>query len=80
MPGILRLKLYFSDDGVINVRQGYEVRLNIYGIGLTNESEVKLTSSVASAGHACKSQGLHVQVDFLRIPCLLSLLCLKLHG
>ena len=48
---------------MINVRQGHEVRLDLYGIGLTKDSEVKLTSSVASAGHACKSQGLHVQVS-----------------
>ena len=53
---------FISDDGMINVRQGHEVRLDLYGIGLTKDSEVKLTSSVASAGHACKSQGLHVQV------------------
>jgi hypothetical protein len=58
-------KSFISDDGVINVRQGNEVRLDIYGIGLTNDSEVKLTSSMASAGHACKSQGLHVQVNKL---------------
>ena len=53
---------FFQDDGVINVRQGHEVKLDIYGIGLHNDSEVKLTSSKASPGHACKSQGLHVQV------------------
>ena len=53
---------FFPDDGVINVRQGHEVKLDIYGIGLHNDSEVKLTSSKASPGHACKSQGLHVQV------------------
>ncbi len=58
----MSLKLSFPDDGIINARQGHEVRLDIYGVGLVEDSEVKLTSSVASAGHACKSQGLHVQV------------------
>ena len=47
---------------MINVRQGHEVKLDIYGVGLHNDAEVKLTSSMASPGHACKSQGLHVQV------------------
>jgi len=54
-------KLSHLDDGIINVRQGFEVQLYVYGTGLTNNSEVKLTSSVAGVGHACKSQGLHVQ-------------------
>ena len=58
--------IFILDDGVINVRQGHEVKLDIYGIGLHNDSEVKLTSSKASPGHACKSQGLHVQVVTLK--------------
>lgn len=53
--------LLFIDNGVINVRQGFEVLLHVYGFGLTNDSEVKLTSSVGGVGQPCKSQELHVQ-------------------
>lgn len=51
----------FADNGVINARQGFDVPLYIYGVGLSNDSEVKLTSSVGGVGLPCKSHGLHVQ-------------------
>jgi len=46
---------------VINARQGHEVLLHVYGFGLTNESEIKLTSSAGEVGLPCKSKELHVQ-------------------
>jgi len=46
---------------VINVRQGFEVSLQVYGARLSNESEVKLTSSVGGVGQPCRSHELHVQ-------------------
>ena len=51
----------FSDKGIITALSGYELNLHVYGYGLTNDSEIKLSSFPSTPGHVCKSDILHVQ-------------------
>jgi hypothetical protein len=56
-----------SDKGIITALQGYELDLHVYGFGLTNDSEIKLSSFPSTPGHICKSDILHVQTRFEKV-------------
>ena len=50
-----------ADEGRITALSGCELNLHVYGFGLTNDSEIKLSSFPSTPGHICKSDILHVQ-------------------
>ena len=47
------MKLYITDSGQIQILVGNEVNLIMYGIGLSNETEVKFTTSDGEFGTPC---------------------------
>ena len=49
------------DEGIIMALMGAELNLHVYGFGLSNDSEIKLSSFPSKPGHICKSNILHVQ-------------------
>eukprot|EP00094_Tigriopus_californicus_P003006 TCALIF_02895-PA protein Name:"Similar to CNNM2 Metal transporter CNNM2 (Homo sapiens)" AED:0.03 eAED:0.03 QI:0/0/0/0.5/1/1/2/0/940 len=51
----------YQDDGTIKALRGKDLDLTVYGIGLTNETLVKLTTAQAEFGQPCKSDNYHVQ-------------------
>ena len=46
----------FSEDGVINAYEGYEVFLTLSGMGLTNYTQVYLVSAALERGENCHAQ------------------------
>jgi hypothetical protein len=51
----------YNDAGTIVVLGMVEVKLNLYGLGLTNDTFIKLTTAKKEYGQDCKSAGAHVQ-------------------
>ena len=48
--------MFYEETGVITLLHGKEVKgLILYGWGLTNQSEVKFTSSADDFGNNCKT-------------------------
>ena len=56
--------LFFpDDDGVIEVLEGYELPLVVYGHGFTKDSQVILSTSIGELGEDCKSDETHIKTN-----------------
>ena len=55
------------DDGQIEALEGKSVPLNLFGLGLTNDSEVVFTSALGSYGDSCLSDEFHVKTDKFKL-------------